>query len=148
MAENNNSQNNKKPPIPSNSKKNGRGFNFYWIYGILAVVFIALQYLGDNGNVLDGFIKLTEKAPEKFDMILSKDNPQYINLPGISVLIGGMWVANLYYFGCNQYIIQRALAAKSIKQADPRRRGSNTELIDLFASARMHADKDLFAEFF
>ena len=46
MAENNNSQNNKKPPISSNPRKNGRGFNFYWIYGILAVVFIALQYFG------------------------------------------------------------------------------------------------------
>ena len=89
----------------------------FLIGGGLVTTYVALQYLGENGNVLDGFITLTEKAPEKFDMILSKDNPQYINLPGISVLIGGMWVANLYYFGCNQYIIQRALAAKSIKQA-------------------------------
>ena len=84
--------------------------------GLLTTVF-ALQYLSSDGNVLSGFIQLTEKAPEKFDMILSKSNPEYINLPGISVLIGGMWVANLYYFGCNQYIIQRALAAKSIKHA-------------------------------
>jgi ATP-dependent metalloprotease FtsH len=44
MAENNNSQNNKKPQIPL--KKNGKGFNFYWIYGILAVAFIAMQYFG------------------------------------------------------------------------------------------------------
>merc|ERR1712232_1438217 len=41
----------------------------------------------------------------------------YDLLPGLSVLIGGMWIANLYYWGCNQYIIQRALAAKSIKEA-------------------------------
>jgi len=50
-------------------------------------------------------------------MILSRDNPEYFNLPGIAVLIGGMWVANLYYWGFNQYIIQRALAAKSIQEA-------------------------------
>ncbi|WP_320054692.1 sodium/sugar symporter [uncultured Acetobacteroides sp.] len=89
----------------------------FLIGGGLFTTYVALQYLGDNGNAFDGFIKLTEKAPEKFDMILSKDNPQYSNLPGISVLIGGMWIANLYYWGCNQYIIQRALAAKSVKEA-------------------------------
>jgi SSS family solute:Na+ symporter len=50
-------------------------------------------------------------------MILDKSNPQYTNLPGISVLVGGLWIANLYYWGCNQYIIQRALAAKSIREA-------------------------------
>jgi len=89
----------------------------FLIGGGLLTTYVALQYLGDNGNVFDGFIKLTQKAPEKFDMILSRDNPGYMKLPGLSVLIGGMWIANLYYFGCNQYIIQRALAAKSIKQA-------------------------------
>ena len=50
-------------------------------------------------------------------MILSRDNPEYSNLPGIYVLIGGLWVANLYYWGFNQYIIQRTLAAKSISEA-------------------------------
>ena len=50
-------------------------------------------------------------------MILQKDNPEFSNLPGIAVLVGGMWVANLYYWGFNQYIIQRTLAAKSIKEA-------------------------------
>jgi SSS family solute:Na+ symporter len=40
-----------------------------------------------------------------------------MNLPGIWVLIGGLWVANLYYWGFNQYIIQRTLAAKSLKEA-------------------------------
>lgn len=50
-------------------------------------------------------------------MILEKSNPEYINLPGISVLIGGMWIANIYYWGTNQYIIQRALAAKSLNEA-------------------------------
>lgn len=89
----------------------------FLIGGGLFTTYVALQFIGDNGSAFDGFIKLTEKAPEKFDMILSKDNPQYSNLPGLSVLLGGMWVANLYYWGCNQYIIQRALAAKSVKEA-------------------------------
>ena len=63
------------------------------------------------------FVKITQEAPEKFHMILDKSDPNYIDLPGLGVLIGGMWVANLYYWGCNQYIIQRALAAKSIREA-------------------------------
>ena len=50
-------------------------------------------------------------------MILTKDNPEFSNLPGIAVLIGGLWIANLYYWGFNQYIIQRTLAAKSLKEA-------------------------------
>ena len=58
-----------------------------------------------------------EQFPEKFDMILSKDNPYYNDLPGISVLVGGMWVMNFSYWGFNQYIIQRALAAESINEA-------------------------------
>ena len=47
---------------------------------------------------------------------MSKDNPFYKDLPGMSVIIGGLWIANLSYFGCNQYIIQRALAARSISR--------------------------------
>ena len=50
-------------------------------------------------------------------MILEKSNPEYMNLPGIGVLIGGMWIANLYYWGFNQYIIQRTLAAKSLEES-------------------------------
>ena len=50
-------------------------------------------------------------------MILDKSSPHYKELPGLSVLIGGMWIANLSYWGFNQYIIQRALAAKSLAEA-------------------------------
>jgi SSS family solute:Na+ symporter len=64
-----------------------------------------------------GFQVLLEKAPDKFDMIFTKDSPHYQYLPGISVLIGGMWIMNLSYWGFNQYIIQRALAAKSVPEA-------------------------------
>ena len=50
-------------------------------------------------------------------MILSPDSPHYKDLPGLAVLIGGMWIANLSYWGFNQYIIQRALAAKNLAEA-------------------------------
>jgi SSS family solute:Na+ symporter len=60
---------------------------------------------------------ILKEAPQKFDMILDKSNPEYSNLPGIAVLVGGLWVANLYYWGFNQYIIQRTLAAKSLKES-------------------------------
>ena len=50
-------------------------------------------------------------------MILKKGDPHYADLPGLSVLIGGMWIANLSYWGFNQYIIQRALAAKDLPEA-------------------------------
>ena len=50
-------------------------------------------------------------------MILDESNPEYKNLPGLGVLVGGMWVANLYYWGFNQYIIQRTLAAKSLRES-------------------------------
>lgn len=85
------------------------------IFGGLLASVLVLNALG--GNVLDGFTALLERAPEKFDMILDKAHSEYKNLPGISVLIGGMWIANIYYWGTNQYIIQRALGAKNIKEA-------------------------------
>jgi solute:Na+ symporter, SSS family len=87
----------------------------FLIGGGLLTTYLSLKVLG--GNAFDGFIHITKEAPEKFHMILDKSNPNYIDLPGIGVLIGGMWVANLYYWGCNQYIIQRALAAKSVREA-------------------------------
>jgi len=85
------------------------------IFGGLLASIMVLNAIG--GGFFSGLSTLMEKAPEKFDMILDKTNPEYINLPGISVLIGGMWIANIYYWGTNQYIIQRALAAKNLNEA-------------------------------
>jgi len=76
---------------------------------------VAAMYGGSG--VIDGFKQLLIQAPEKFDLILDKSNPNYKNLPGISVLIGGMWVMNISYWGFNQYITQRTLAAKSLQEA-------------------------------
>ena len=85
------------------------------IFGGLLASILVLQAIG--GGFFEGLETLYEKAPEKFDMILDKANAEYKNLPGISVLIGGMWIANIYYWGTNQYIIQRSLAAKNLKEA-------------------------------
>jgi len=87
------------------------------VLGGLMIAWIMLDEVSDGSGVLAGFQILTERAPEKFDMILSRDNPHYASLPGLSVLLGGMWIMNISYWGFNQYIIQRALAAKNIHEA-------------------------------
>lgn len=87
------------------------------IIGGLITSYLALNTVSGGEGMFSGLYKLYEVIPAKFDMILEKSNPEYMNLPGISVLVGGMWVANLYYWGFNQYIIQRTLAAKSLKES-------------------------------
>jgi SSS family solute:Na+ symporter len=83
----------------------------------LIISYLALNRISDGAGVLAGFHQLTMRFPEKFDMILSAGNPNYKDLPGLSVLLGGMWVMNVSYWGFNQYIIQRALAARSVREA-------------------------------
>ena len=87
---------------------------FFLILRGLATTYLALQlvsaHFGTTG-VLKGFSLMTQHASEHFHMILHKENPKYLDLPGLSVLIGGMWIVNLNYWGCNQYITQRALGA-------------------------------------
>jgi SSS family solute:Na+ symporter len=94
------------------------------VIGGFITTFIALSHLSPTGDVIDGFVHLYRAVPEKFSMILSKGEiitpngkDAWFDLPGLSVLIGGLWVANLYYFGFNQYIIQRTLAAKSLRES-------------------------------
>ncbi len=93
------------------------------IFGGLMMTYFALVNLGDGGSAIDGLKYVYETVPERFSMILSKGeiitpngNDAWFDLPGLAVLIGGMWVANLYYWGFNQYIIQRTLAAKSLEE--------------------------------
>lgn len=87
------------------------------VAGGFITTLIALNHVTPDGGILTGLDHVYTSASDKFHMILKRDNPQFINLPGIGVLIGGMWVANVYYWGFNQYIIQRALAAKSLREA-------------------------------
>ena len=87
------------------------------VFGGLIATLLALDHVTPDGGILNGLNHIFQVADDKFHMILERGHPEYFNLPGIAVLIGGMWVANLYYWGFNQYIIQRALAAKSLKEA-------------------------------
>ncbi|HJR72431.1 MAG TPA: sodium/sugar symporter [Luteimonas sp.] len=86
------------------------------VLGGLSVTALTLSRIGD-GSVVAGYRELIAAHPEHFQMILSKDSPFYKDLPGISVLVGGMWIMNISYWGFNQYIIQRALAAKDLGEA-------------------------------
>src|SRR5688572_11976223 len=85
------------------------------IMGGLVTCYLALTLVSENfgygGDILKGFAVIRDKAPSHFHMIFDKSNPYYYDLPGLSVLIGGMWINNLNYWGCNQYITQRALGA-------------------------------------
>lgn len=93
------------------------------IVGGLITTVIALHYVTPDGGMMEGISKVYDVASDKFHMIITRTtadgmpNKEYNNLPGIYVLVGGLWVANLYYWGFNQYIIQRTLAAKSLKEA-------------------------------
>lgn len=94
------------------------------VAGGLITTFIALDHLVPGGGVINGFVHLYEMVPEKFSMILSKGEiltpdgkDAWWDLPGLAVIVGGLWVANLYYWGFNQYIIQRTLAAKSLRES-------------------------------
>jgi len=89
------------------------------IIGGLVTVYMALDKVSNGSGVVSGFDTVMKEAPDHFHMILAKPDetsPQdYINkyliLPGILMYIAGQWIANLNYWGCNQYITQRALGA-------------------------------------
>lgn len=95
----------------------------FLVLGGLVTTYIALNTVSDGGGAVAGFNKVLAAAPDKFQMVIdqfSEDgsaNSNYLDLPGIWVIVGGLWVANLYYWGFNQYIIQRTLAAKSLKES-------------------------------
>ena len=95
----------------------------FLVLGGLATTYLALNTVSGGEGMLAGFSKVVDAAPEKFHMILEEfntdrsTNANYLNLPGIWVLVGGLWVANIYYWGFNQYIIQRTLAAKSLRES-------------------------------
>ncbi|WP_020654713.1 sodium:solute symporter family transporter [Massilia niastensis] len=84
------------------------------VVGGLVTTWIALDLvaaLGGGQGAMRGASELFLRAGEHFDMVLARDNPNYMDLPGLSTIIGGMWIVNLNYWGCNQYITQRALGA-------------------------------------
>lgn len=87
---------------------------FFLILGGLVATYIALHLVAEKSGqtgLVNGFRIMTHEASDHFHMIFKRDSPNYVSLPGLSVLIGGMWIVNLNYWGCNQYITQRALGA-------------------------------------
>jgi len=87
---------------------------FVLILGGLMATYLALNLISEKSGstgMLHGLVLLKQQASDHFEMIFKKDNANYMDLPGLSVLIGGMWITNLNYWGCNQYITQRALGA-------------------------------------
>ena len=95
------------------------------VFSGLYVSYLGLNAISDGNGVIEGFMMLQSEFPAKFDAILSyapkAEDPEayanYVKLPGIWVLIGGLWIGHFYYWGTNQYITQRALGAKSLNEA-------------------------------
>ncbi|MFM7329302.1 MAG: sodium/sugar symporter [Bacteroidota bacterium] len=85
------------------------------IIGGLATTYLALtmvsEKFGQGSSVWAGLSLLRQQAPTHFHMVFDSSHPYYRDLPGLAVIVGGMWVNNLNYWGCNQYIVQRALGA-------------------------------------
>ncbi len=100
----------------------------FLVGGGLLTTWLALSAFGGGAGPIVGFQQLIAETGDRFNMILFEGELLYTDdkgvlqdaydlLPGLGVLLGGMWIANLFYWGCNQYIIQRALAAHSLKEA-------------------------------
>lgn len=89
------------------------------IIGGFAAAYMALDKVSGGAGAVAGFSTLMKEAPDHFHMILAKpdanSSQEYINkyliLPGILMYAAGQWIVNLNYWGCNQYITQRALGA-------------------------------------
>ncbi|WP_296953021.1 sodium/solute symporter [uncultured Massilia sp.] len=84
------------------------------VIGGLVTTWIALDLvatLGQGNGAIRGATELFRSTRDHFNMILGRNDPNYMDLPGLTTLIGGMWIVNLNYWGCNQYITQRALGA-------------------------------------
>lgn len=87
---------------------------FFLILGGLVTTYLALNMVAEHygsSGVINGFNLITQKADDHFHMVFNQSNDNFPSLPGLTVLIGGMWIVNLNYWGCNQYITQRALGA-------------------------------------
>lgn len=90
---------------------------FFLLVGGLITTWFAVNHVGGNTGIINGFETMFTEIPDKFHMILKKSDPNYFYLPGIRAIIGGIWIAGIYYFGANQYIIQKAFGAKSLQEA-------------------------------
>ncbi|MFC5411378.1 sodium/sugar symporter [Larkinella bovis] len=84
------------------------------VTGGLVVTYLALQLVGEKlgiDGVWNSLVSLRSEADSHFHMYFPEGHPHYSVLPGMALVTGGMWVNNFSYWGCNQYIVQRALGA-------------------------------------
>lgn len=98
----------------------------FLVGGGLITAYYALLAVADGGNIIDGFNNiysyLTTGANSQdvhFHLVIQESHNEsaFANVPGIAAIVGGVWLTNLGYWGFNQYIIQKGLAAKSIDEA-------------------------------
>lgn len=90
---------------------------FFLLGGGIVTTWLAVDKFGGNQGIFTGFKELYSAIPEKFHMIVSNTSENYKYLPGWRAIFGGIWIAGIYYFGANQYIIQKAFGAKSLREA-------------------------------
>lgn len=90
---------------------------FFLLVGGFITSYYALREVGGGQSMWEGLRSMYEQFPEKFHMILKRDDPGFTYLPGIRAVFGGIWIAGIYYFGANQYIIQKAFGAKDLREA-------------------------------
>ncbi|MEI6138330.1 MAG: sodium/solute symporter [Mariniphaga sp.] len=98
------------------------------IFGGLVTTFLSLNAISDGHGIVAGMLQLIDKVPEKFHMIIEKGTlfvpdgaggkkDAFLDLPGLGVIMGSMWLTNIGFWGFNQFIIQRGLAGKTLKEA-------------------------------
>ena len=94
--------------------------------GLATAYYALLAVAGDDGSISEGFQKLCNFAIDReyakddhFHLIIQESHnaSAYDNVPGIAAIVGGLWLTNLCYWGFNQYITQKGLAAYSIHEA-------------------------------
>ena len=90
---------------------------FFLLLGGIITTWLAVDHVGGNTGIINGFEVMFSEIPDKFHMIIKPSDPNYFYLPGVRAIIGGIWIAGIYYFGANQYIIQKAFGAKSLREA-------------------------------
>jgi solute:Na+ symporter, SSS family len=89
----------------------------FLLIGGLITTYLALDKYSGGAGFFTGMGMLINEFPQKFDMIMLPDNKNHHELPGWVAVFFILWIVNLNYWGCNQYITQRALAAKSLAEA-------------------------------
>ncbi len=99
----------------------------FLIGGGLITTALALDFVSGGEGIFSGLKILYEKATDHFVMIVPRDSmvsdgsgglkDAFVDLPGLAIILGGMWLTNIGYWGFNQYIIQKGLAAKNLEHA-------------------------------